>query len=449
MPRVILIGLTFLLGVVSSATIAYGADPVPWPLGKWRVVERGWALDSPLQGLEIRNVNAAGDAIVIAHTRDAAGSDRVWGSAKLDHQTVSAAGARWIKAEWTAGDDAVVLQLRHGRADRLEALLRMHPKQRPGATADRVRQATLEREDADGKVVLANGVRGAPEPSRGELAGLFVVKPDGSGLRLVAGPDGFTRAAQPAWSPDGRWIAFVAFDATGRDPLIRIVEAKGGSTTAVAAGISPTWSHDGQRLAYVASGRADFATDWSNPGRNEERIEAVRLAGPGAGEIEVLARGLWPRWSPKDDGLAFVSRRESNWDLYLRSADGLRVSRLTDDPALDTKPVWTADGRALMFLSDRDNRWDLYRVPADGKGMLERLTNQRRREDAADLSPDGEQVAFTEVQNRTSSRILILELASGLVHPLLDSPDADRDPAWSPDAHFLAFASHRPDPSGR
>jgi TolB protein len=197
----------------------------------------------------------------------------------------------------------------------------------------------------------------------------------------------------------------------------------------------------------VASGRPEFATDWNVPGRNDEQIEAIRLTGPGAGEIEVIGRGLWPRWAPTDDRLAFASRRESNWDLFLRSDDGLRLTRLTDDPALDTHPVWAADGRSLIFLSDRANRWDLYRVAADGHGKLDRLTDHRRREEGAELGPDGEVVAFTDSPNRGESQVWLLELASGLAHPLLDSPNGDRDPAWSPDGRSIAFVSRRPSPS--
>ena len=216
----------------------------------------------------------------------------------------------------------------------------------------------------------------------------------------MALPDGFARAAFPAWSPDGRSLAFAAFDAPGRDPLIRVVAATGGRTTAIAAGSMPTWSADGSRIAYVASGRPDYATDWAAPGRNDERIEAVTLSGPGAGEVEILARGLWPRWSPTDDRLAFVGRRDANWDVYLRSADGLGLARLTDDPTLDTQPVWAADGKSLVFLSDRGNRWDLFRVPADGRAPAERLTNHARREDNPSLHPSGRLVAFVDGRGR-------------------------------------------------
>lgn len=331
----------------------------------------------------------------------------------------------------------------------MTALVRRRSRDQPWASPEQVRQVVLERDAVERPAALPGEpprVARSPQPARVEVAALYTVKIDGSDLRVIARPDEFTRAAQPAWSPDGRRLAFSAFDPTGRDPLIRVVPAAGGPTTAVASGTAPSWSRDGSRLAYSVSGKPGFATDWTEPGRNDERIEALSLTGAGAGRVELLARGIWPRWSPTDDRLAFVARLNANWDVYVRSADGANLVRLTNDPGLDTFPIWSADGRAVIFLSNRGNRWDLYKSPADGRGAASRLTNHRRREDQATLSPDGRWVAFTDGPGRRDSRILLLDLASGTTRPLLEVPSGDCDPAWSPDGRRIAFVSRRPSP---
>ena len=444
------------------ATVAASELPAPGPSeggvpwGRWRVVERGWGWESRLHAIEVRPAaTASGDAMVVAFERDEQGRERTWGSAKFQRPVAAPAPARWLVAEWTSGSSAVLLQLRARADGKLTALVRERARDRPAGPGDRVRQVVLEHLPADERAVSTAptrtpaGARGRPEPggssaTRDDLAGLFTVGADGRGLKAVALPDGFRRAGYPTWSPDGRWIAFTAYDATGRDPLIRVVAAGGGPTVALATGIAPSWSGDGTRLAYIASGKGVDGTDWNAPGRNDERIESVRLTGTDAGEVTVLARGLWPRWSPTDDRLAYIARREANWDVYLRSADGMGLTRLTDDPSLDTRPVWTGDGRALVFLSDRGNRWDLYQIAASGREPAARLTNGRRREDDATLAPDGRRVAFTDQRGRPGSSVVVLDLASGSVLPLLDAPDGDREPAWSPDGRSIAFVSRRP-----
>lgn len=279
-------------------------------------------------------------------------------------------------------------------------------------------------------------------------ASLFVVGADGTGLQTVAasgsGPDGFHRAAYPSWSPDGRSLAFTAFDATGRRPEIRVVSRDGGPSRTIVEGVAPSWSHDGSKLACMMSGKRSIATDWTRPGRNDERLAIVRLDQPEA--IEDVGAGLWPRWSPTDDRLAFSSRQGASWDIFVRSADGMSLARLSDNPAMDTEPLWTPDGREVIFLSNRGVRWDLYRAPADGVAAPRRLTNHPSREEGASLSPDASRIAFTERPDRPNSQILILDLAGEVVRPLLPDPLGDRDPAWSPDGRFIAFASRRPLP---
>lgn len=420
----------------------------PGLAGNWRVVERGLDLDGRLTRLEI--VPSRDRNLGTITTYEGAGEDRErsWGSTTLGRPASSPA---W-QASWKVGSSLAKLSLMPGPAGRLTAIVRLRDA-RGGPGAEIVRQVLLSRQPEQERPVSDLVPRPVPppvDPQRGgksELALLYRVDVDGTHMAVIARPDGdWVRAADPSWSPDGKSISFTAYDATGRDPTIRVVSSDGnGSPVAIGAGVGPRWSSDGTKVAYMASGKQDFATDWKSIGRNAERIEAVTLRGPGAGRVDLLARGIWPRWSPTDGRLAFVASDGGNWDLYLRSADGLVLTRLTDDPATDTFPVWTRDGSEVVFLSDRGNRWDLYKVPASG-GAPTRLTNHSRREDQADLSPDGRLVAFTERPGRPESRIWILDLARGSVRPLLPGSQGERDPSWSPDGRSLAFISRRPSP---
>lgn len=414
--------------------------------GDWRVVERGLGLQCPIRRLEIRTGANRVATSLTAYEEAGDAAERVAGTGTLRHSMVSS----W-ETSWSLGSMLTRLSLTPSRDGRLTAIVRTRDA-KAGPGGETVRQLILDRGKALERPVSDVPPRPvAPVEPRGdggsELALLYRADVNGTDLKVVARPDGdWIRAADPAWSTDGKLIAFTSYDVSGRDPLIRVVPSDGNSTpVAIASGVGPRWSSDGSKVTYMASGKQDFATDWKSIGRNAERIEAVALRGPAAGRPQLIARGIWPRWSPTDDRLAFVAADNGNWDLYLRSADGLHLSRLTDDPATDTFPVWTRDGREVVFLSDRANRWDLYKVPASG-GESRRLTNHSRREDQADLSPDGRQVAFTQRPGRPDSQILILDLARGSIRPLLPGSRGERDPSWSPDGRSVAFVSRRPSP---
>jgi Tol biopolymer transport system component len=445
-----------LLAWLATSGVAKAED-LTLSFGRWTVESRGFGWPCRLEALEIRESNRAGEPLLVGFERGEDGRSRPWGSSRIDRRATGPSASRWFSASWPSGPVTVLIQVRPEASGRLLAIVRERSRDR--GIGDLVRQVVLAPSPPDDRPVLEAtlGPKGkvgvaARFDSDGTISakvamtGVFVAREDGGEARQVALPDGFATAVHPCWSPDGRWVAFAAFDSAGRDPLIRVALATGGPSTAVAAGSTPTWSRDGSRIAYVASGRADYATDWSALGRNDERIDSVRLNGPKAGETEVLARGIWPRWSPLDDQLAFVGRADANWDIYLRSVDGLSLSRLTDDPALDTQPAWSADGRSILFLSDRGNRWDLYRVRPQAGARADRLTDHVRREDSPSPSPDGRHVAFVDGRGHPEGSILILDLDRGTVRAFPEHSDGDRDPAWSPDGRSIAFISRRPGP---
>ncbi len=65
-------------------------------------------------------------------------------------------------------------------------------------------------------------------------------------------------------------------------------------------------------------------------------------------------------------GIAFVSDRSGNWDIYLVAPNGEGVNQLTDHPSVDADPDWSADGRQIVFRSRRDGSSDIFVMDADG-----------------------------------------------------------------------------------
>jgi Tol biopolymer transport system component len=116
--------------------------------------------------------------------------------------------------------------------------------------------------DGSGAHMLTDAIVDDPQwSSRGLIAfsnrprradpGIWAIRPDGSGLRLVV-----ARGQQPSWSPDGRWIAFARGHRGGApyrtlDTRIRIVRADGTGLRTVVRGHDPAWSPNGRRLAFV------------------------------------------------------------------------------------------------------------------------------------------------------------------------------------------------------
>lgn len=65
-------------------------------------------------------------------------------------------------------------------------------------------------------------------------------------------------------------------------------------------------------------------------------------------------------------GLAFVSERDGNQEIYLIQPDGSALERLTDHPAIDADPAFSPDGRQIAFRSRRDDTSDIFVMGADG-----------------------------------------------------------------------------------
>jgi len=190
----------------------------------------------------------------------------------------------------------------------------------------------------------------------------------------------------PAWSRDGRSLAYAWRDPTQGGFRIRVVDAQGGADRVLTPGDAidghPTWSPDGDRIAFA-----------SNRGGKRFGIFVIRSDGSGAVR---LIDGQAPAWSPSGRWIAFVRLVDGQHDLFLVQPDGGGVRRLTTDRGDDIDPAWTPDGSAIVFASDRAGDLDLYRLDVETGAVSELLRGFGDDRDPA-VSPDGRLIAFSRV----------------------------------------------------
>ncbi|MDX1496267.1 MAG: Tol-Pal system beta propeller repeat protein TolB [Salinisphaeraceae bacterium] len=190
--------------------------------------------------------------------------------------------------------------------------------------------------------------------------------------------------------------------------------------------MSPAWSPDGRNLAYVAF---DI----------ERGLSILQVQDVATGRVEAVSarEGIngAPSWSPDGRYLAMTLSYHGNPDVFIYDTRTRDVRQLTRSPAIDTEASWSPDGKHLVFTSDRGGGAQIYRVPASG-GKAERLTFQGKNNQRAVYSPDGKSIAV--VQGGNGYRIAIMDLKTRNMRILTNGP-LDESPSFAPNGQVLIY----------
>ena len=191
--------------------------------------------------------------------------------------------------------------------------------------------------------------------------------------------------------------------------------------------MSPAWSPDGRRIAYVSF-------------ENKQPAIYVQEVATGRRNKVAAFKGIngAPAWSPDGRQLAITLSKDGNPDIFVLNLNSGKLKKLTRHYAIDTEASWSPDGRHIIFTSDRGGSPQIYQIPVYG-GKAKRLTYENRYNARASYSPDGKSVIMvTRVDGHY--RIAVLDVKSNVLN-VLSNGDLDESPSFAPNGSMVIYAT--------
>ena len=230
-------------------------------------------------------------------------------------------------------------------------------------------------------------------------------------------------------------IAYVAVEGppTARSYRLVVADADGANERIIFNSpepiMSPAWSRDGRSLAYV-SFHSSLPAIYVQTLKTGEQVRVSARSGINSA----------PAWSPDGDQLAVaLSRRDGNVDIYLLSLATQELRRLTDDPSIDTKPAWSPDGSSVYFTSDRSGTPQVYHLGLAAGDRPQRITFEGTYNARPRVSPDGRELAVVTL-DRGDYRIAAVNLEHGGVR-ILSNGRLDESPSFAPNGADIIYAA--------
>jgi TolB protein len=192
----------------------------------------------------------------------------------------------------------------------------------------------------------------------------------------------------------------------------------------------PAWSPDGKRIAYTSYKNL-------NAGLYMLDLEAGKVS-----PVSTRGTNYSPSFSPDGKKLAFCSTMDGNTEIYVANADGKNIKRLTFNEAIDSSPSWSPTSREITFISDRSGlgQPQVYIMDAEGSNVR-RVSFGGTYHDAPAWSPTGDRIVYvSRVENIFD--LYVLNLRKNQIVKLTESNARNESPSWSSDGRHIVFTSN-------
>lgn len=198
-----------------------------------------------------------------------------------------------------------------------------------------------------------------------------------------------TDKEDPAWSPDGKQVAFVV---VGAKNSLHVMAIDGSADRVVSPAtqspIHPAWTPDGRSILYCTD------DDLQPPNKNSAEIYRLELSSGGITTVISGGVNTFPVPSPDGKRIAFRKMEGINSEVYTANADGTQLVNVTAHPAFDGWPSWSPDGKRIVYASNPFGNYQIFVMNADGSGR-QLVANTEGRATAPKWSPDGSTIFFS------------------------------------------------------
>jgi Tol biopolymer transport system component len=261
-----------------------------------------------------------------------------------------------------------------------------------------------------------------------EVSALWVLSVETLQRRPLATETRCLLAGHPAFSPDGRTLAFTCSQDYAAY-AIYTVPKEGGRATQIAQmmGIPQgiTWSRDGARLVFS-----------NDPGVSEGRLWSVDLTTHRLEALPLSEDARQPAFSPDGTRLAFV-RGSDNVNIWKLDAPSYRnARRFIASTRIQHSPRYSPDGRHIAFQSTRSGAHEVWLADADGSNPVAATHFNSGISGSPRWCSDSRRIAFDSRLNGPSS-VYIEDILERVPRRIQTNLAEISLPTWSQDCHYL------------